>query len=457
MAIQDSDRQYLQAIGARVLSEANDLKRTPEALAGELGISLERITSVIAGEEEREKAEAVLQAMARVYPVSIADLWVEYDDTDHGVRIVSAADSLATQRIIDRRDRTGGLSPYYEYRDTAMSRTAPFKPEWIKELRVVDDSGADNPDVAYNNGHLMHQTTLFVGPVNFYWEINEQRHCVEMDTGDSNYITPFVPHSFASRDPNNLGLIIAVTYGAEVRQALTDLGRLGGGAFESLVADPRRPDEAFIKLLARQAAAESLSTAQLIERLVNAGFDSGRAHTVVTDGGPTVEEIEVIAAALNVRPTDLTVSPLTQDDPVVVQRRSQSVRRSYPDAAEPAYELAELARTRHQPLLKGFDLSVVGSGNGDMQHSLHEYVFNYGDSPVTLVWGEGRQTCFGPGDSAYVQPMVRHRFDRIDEADAGRLAVIRIPGALTGSVINELSTYAPEGRARVTGEMQRWF
>ena len=34
-----------------------------------------------------------------------------------------------------------------------------------------------------------------------------------MNTGDSNYIPPFISHSFTSRDKNNLGLIIAVTFG----------------------------------------------------------------------------------------------------------------------------------------------------------------------------------------------------------------------------------------------------
>ena len=45
------------------------------------------------------------------------------------------------------------------------------RPEWIKELRVVKDDDPLNPDVQFNNGHLMMQTTLFIGPVNFYYEV----------------------------------------------------------------------------------------------------------------------------------------------------------------------------------------------------------------------------------------------------------------------------------------------
>ena len=129
----ESEALHLRKLGARILSEANDLKRTTEALAAELDYPFSQIEAVIAGDAGLEAAHAVLQSMARVYPVSIADLWVEYDDTDHGVRIVTAAESAASRRIFDRRDRDGGSTRYYEYRDTAMSRTAPFKPEWIEE------------------------------------------------------------------------------------------------------------------------------------------------------------------------------------------------------------------------------------------------------------------------------------------------------------------------------------
>lgn len=83
-----------------------------------------------------------------------------------------------------------------------MSRLGPFRPEWIKELRHVEDNDPHNPDVQFNNGHLMMQTTLFVGPVNFYYEGSDgTKRTAEMNTGDSNFISSFVPHSFASRDP----------------------------------------------------------------------------------------------------------------------------------------------------------------------------------------------------------------------------------------------------------------
>ena len=34
-----------------------------------------------------------------------------------------------------------------------------------------------------------------------------------MNTGDSNYITPYWPHSFTSRDPKQKAYILAITFG----------------------------------------------------------------------------------------------------------------------------------------------------------------------------------------------------------------------------------------------------
>ena len=109
-----------------------------------------------------------------------------------------------------------------------MSRLAPYRPEWIEELRVVDDNDPYNPDVTYNNGHLLFQSTFFIGPVNFYYsDADGTKQCAVMNTGDSNWIASFVPHSFTSRDKNQTALIIACTYGAQIVNSLQALGSLG--------------------------------------------------------------------------------------------------------------------------------------------------------------------------------------------------------------------------------------
>jgi len=185
-----SSRELKKLIGNRILSEANDLKRTISSLASELNFDEQKLTQIVKGECDIEDTYEVINKMGKQYPINISDLYLDEDDSLNAVRIMRAEESKTSSRIFDRKDRTGERTPYYDYRDTAMSKLGPFKPEWIKELRVVEDDDPNNPDVAYNNGHFLHQATFFVGPVNFYWEVNGQKFCREMNTGDSNYITP---------------------------------------------------------------------------------------------------------------------------------------------------------------------------------------------------------------------------------------------------------------------------
>jgi hypothetical protein len=67
----------------------------------------------------------------------MANIWVDQDDTVEGIIICRADDSLGSSRKFSRDDRSGDHSIYYEYRDTAMSLTAAFKPEWIQPIRTV--------------------------------------------------------------------------------------------------------------------------------------------------------------------------------------------------------------------------------------------------------------------------------------------------------------------------------
>jgi methylphosphonate synthase len=451
---------YLKRLGARILNEANDLKRTPAALAKDLEMDIGIVNSVLAGEADETVARDLLFRMADRYPVSLADIWVDQDDTDGGVRIMRVADSEESSRVFERPDAAGKPLPYYEYRDTAMSRTAPFRPEWIRELRVAEDSDPANPDVVFNKGHLAHQQTFFIGPVNFYWEIEGERFCAEMETGDSNYIMPFVPHSFASRNEDEMALIIAVTYSEIEQKSLADFSTIGVEAADAAAGD-LGSGNGFARRLERQRAAESLSLKQLAEKMVDAGLKAERASEITEQGmAPNADEIDLVAGLLNVRPEDLMVSGLKPSERVVVSRGNETQVTQVPDGNEPRYRLRPLARSRHQPYLKGFELTVLSSApaetDGTFNHGLHEYIYNYGNQPVRLNWGQdGRVETLEPGDSAYIRPFVAHGFN-VPEGDAN-LVMIRIPGNFTDPLFDEYASFPPSGRSRVAGESEVWF
>jgi hypothetical protein len=456
-----ADKAYAKRLGSRIFSEANDLKRTPDALASELGWDVEEVRRIIDGEAGIESSKALLMRMTEAYSVSLSALWLEPDDTDEGVVVMASADSAATGRVFDRQDRDGELSPYYEYRDTAMSRLAPYRPEWILELRHVGDSDPDNPDVAFNHGHLMHQLTFFIGEVNFYWIADGKRHFREMNTGDSALITPFVPHSFTSRnpDPEKQGLIVAVTYGGAVRQAAASLSHLTIEQMETSAGDMRDMGRTFKARIERYRNNESLSVSGLTERLLADGIPKDRAASLAAaEVLPSAEELPKLGAALAVKPGDLWVVPMTEDDEVAITHLADGPTRPFPDTNAPFCELSELARTPHQPGQRGFNVVMLG-GDTDttrpgFQHQLHEYMYNYGDQDIELIWGDGRRAILAPGDSAYIRPMVEHWLQ--GPAGAG-LAMSRIAGELVDDVFDEFATFATDGRSRALAETKRWF
>jgi hypothetical protein len=454
----EDGRRYLKALGARILAEANDLKRTPDSLARELGLDAGLVRRVIVGEADRAAAEALALAMSRTYPISLADVWVDHDDTDGGVRVMDAEVSKATTRIFERKTREGREGPYYEYRDTAMSATAPYKPERIMPLRIVSDTRPDNPDVAYNHGHLLHQTTFFIGEVNFYWQVNGETHCRAMNTGDSNYITPFVPHSFTSRNPDRPGLIIAITYGAGVRRAMNEVSLVGGLALSEIAGDLRDPAAAFAARLRYLRDAESLSARALALRLAESGIARGRAEAIA-DGTaePADGERVLLARCLGVRVNEIAQTPIVRGQEVAIRPSEASISRPFPDSNNACYVLKELVRTPHQPLLKGFELTVRAGASGEtaFRHGLHTYVYNYGVAPVELIWTDGRSKMLMPGASAYIRPTVTHGFRAPD--GTATLVMARITGGLTCAVLDEFATFPESGRARAAHEVTRWY
>ncbi len=453
--------EYSRALGARLLSEANDVKRTPDKLAEEMGLSQSHIQAAIAGRLKPEEYRVLFQAVSQRYPIAFSRLWIEPADTECGVLHMTAEESKASSRIFARPDRTGQRAPYYEYRDTAFSRTAPFRPEWIRELRVVQDSDPHNPDVAFNKGHFLHQTTLFIGPVNFYWEVNGKRHVMELNTGDSNYITPFWPHSFTSRDASKPAFILAVTYGGEVARAREELARMGGSAVPELALDVRHEAAAYAGLLRRHLTHETLPVERFTEACAKRRMDPDRIAACL-DGRtvPTAGEIMIMVDVLCVMPRDLMPPTRVEEDEVVVLRRAQAEMYAYPDAGSPCYEITRLARSRQQPCLKSFLIRVLPARKAqEFRLGLHQYLYNHGEEAVQLLAHEGnaeREIRLAPGDSAYIAPMTTCRFEASGPRP-GELYLVRVPGDLHPDAVFELSGMAPDGVTRAAHESTSWF
>ncbi|MGJ3259886.1 MAG: hypothetical protein ACFE0S_09805 [Rhodospirillales bacterium] len=454
----ENDDKYLMRQGAHILSVANDLKRTPEALAEELGYPYPFMTAALAGKVTLDEMSGLTDRMYQTYPVSMAELWIDRDETDGGVRVMSESESRASSRVFERVDGHGNSSPYYEYRDTAMVKSSPYKPEWIKELKFVADNDPDNPDVVYNKGHLLHQQTFFIGEVNFYWKSGGKSHCREMNTGDSNYITPYVPHSFTSRNADRPGLIIAVTFANNISSARSALNYFGPDDLQGWIGDKRDAAEMFRLTVSRHRENEMVTERQLAARLAALGIRDPEALARGEPAAPPAQaDIEALAQALNVFPEEFAVAGLTEAQEVSLAARSDADARPFPDSNAPSYILRDLARSPHMPGLKGFDVEVV-QDHGEpsvFRHAMHEYIYNYGDVPVEILYGEGRRATIESDGSAYISPMVPHAFSAT--GGTGRLAVVRVAGSMTKETIQELASFAPQGRNRAKTEITLWY
>ena len=434
--------------GSNFLGILNDIKRRPEDAANELNVSLELIKSIIDGTSDL--SSDLVEKAIQIWPVNKRDFYIIEDDCPDGIKIMSAIDSKKSARIMNR-----GGKPYYEYRDTAMSKVAPFRPEWILELCTVDDNDPENNSIQWNNGHFLHQFTYFIGDVNFYYkDENGKKQVAVMNTGDSMYITPFVPHTFATRSGSNSnGLILALTYGGkltgEPQQELSSMSNLG----HEFALDFSTKASATSSLLKYHRNIASLSLEQLskrtsipVDELKN--FESGTNI-------PEFSMLQKIANALTINLHDILVNDKIEEK-VIIKKYNETRSWYYPEKTK-CYKFSELASTTTLPFSKSFQVEILDSENSDLdlKFGLHQYVYNIGKSSITTNWeinGEQKNQILYPNDSLYMKPFIKHNF-RGD----GKLLILRVAGKIPGDSQRELSLVGKDNVKRAISETMQWF
>ena len=428
----------------------NDLKRRPEDAAKDLGVPVDTIHKIIQ-DEIPISLELIERAEKAGWPVSVRDFCLLRDNVPEGVKIMTSEESEKSSRLMERAGK-----PYYEYRDTATTSNAFFRPEWIKELCIVDNNDPENLKVQWNNGHFMHQFTYFIGPVNFYYRgENGKKQVAVMDTGDSMYITPFVPHTFTTRNnpEGKLGLILALTFGNKIigdtQQEFLAIGEELAGNF---VLDTSTRKAYFSSLLKFHMGSGSISLEEIAKRT---NF-SNEVISSLLDGTKILgySDIGVLAGALGVNTKDL-LPPDIIEKKVIVQRY-QDAKKWHFATDKKSYLLTELAHTRDLPNSKAIELNILGSYPEELEVGLHQYVYNIGNNPIVLEWTNKRAKYsrkINHGDSFYMKPFIQHRYS----GEGGKLLILRIGGRIVGEPQIELSNLGQEGALRALGENEMWF
>ena len=449
--LKEEFRQDLELVksGQNFLGILNDIKRRPEDAANELNVPLEEIDAIISG--KKPIPHEIIEKAAKIWPVNARDFFIIRDDCPIGVKIMTAEESKKSSRIMNRAGK-----PYYEYRDTAMSTTAPFRPEWILELCYVDNNDPSNPQVKWNNGHFMHQFTYFIGEVNFYYRSqNGEKKVAVMNTGDSMYITPFTPHTFTTRKgAKQNGLILALTYGSkltgDIQQEMSALSVSLGSEF---ALDFSTKQNATASLIQFHREIANLSTDEISKRTGISKLQLEEFEKAINT--PTMEQIEKIAHAIGVNIRDL-ISNDKIEDKVIVKHHSDGKKWYYPESTK-VYQFVDLASTTALPYSKAFEVQVLDSQSKDLdlRAGSHQYVYNVGSTPVILSWefdGVQHFQKLNPDDSVYVKPFVRHNF-----RGQGKLLILRIGGKISGDPQRELSFVGKENAKRAIAETMQWF
>ena len=218
------------------------------------------------------------------------------------------------------------------------------------------------------------------------------------------------------------------------------------------------PASMFAQAIKRLRDNEMLSVEQLANRLRDHGINAAEtlAQGKYSDQ-PTIAELDALATALNVYPDQLAFPEMDPDQEVVVQHRSDQEVRAYGDSQNPSYRFCDLARSRHLPNLKGFDLEVVADHDqpAEIKHGMHEYIYNYGDVAVEITYGDGHKETIASGGSAYINPLVSHRFST--KGSNAHLNIVRVAGGMTKDAVHEIASYSPSGRSRAKAEITQWF
>lgn len=434
---------------------ANDLKRDDASADAELGLPPGTFARLARGEEPL--SGELLSHMCAVWPLNERDLLPAHDDCPDGVLVHRQPDSLASSRVLARGGR-----PYYEYRDTAMSRLASYRPEWIGMLQLVDDNDPGNPDVQWNEGHLLYQLTYFVGPVNYYYRWQGRSRCAAMSTGDSVWGVPFAPHSFTARSGAEPAYILALTYGGDLLgDAQRELAVLGPRAAREMALPVSPAVSAQAALLRAFMRARMLTAARLAE---TAKMPAGRiARLLAAEDLAREEEIHALALALGVSRRDLLAPETRAEDGVRLQRRSEAPSWEFPDRGPCAYRVTRLAADPSHPHTTALELEVQTPDfreDSVLTTYQHQYLYVLGDAALDLQWrhsGRSGPVALGPGDSVYVRPQVPVALRRGAGSGPAGVLLLRIGGAAGTDTRFALSAMAEGGIDRYLDEDRMWY
>ena len=408
----------------------NDLKRRPEDAARELKISHAKIKKILNGKANLDFK--TVKKIIKVWPVQVDSLINHkfFYKKSPDIKIFTKKQSLKTSRIIKRNGKD-----YYEYRDTVMEKFAPFRPEWIRTICKVNNNKSTNKNVIWNKGHLLHQFTYFVGNINFYY-VNDKgvKSVAKMKTGDSMYISPYVPHSFASRD-NLENFIIALTYLDKVTPQLQDnLTLIGNLNAKKILVDVKDGSKINKDLIKRFKNNLLLTDEEISKRLKKI-----KKNNVY----------EKYSNILGVNTKDILA--FDKRNKVTISKKNNSNKWYFPNSRQKTFQISELASSKFVPDAKSIEINVLKNNNIVLENFCHQYLYVLSDN--IKLKHNSKIFKLNRDDTFYLKPFVK--FSIINKN--ANVLILRVPGNISGDNLLQLSQLGKKNIERVLSENSRWY
>tara|TARA_B100001142_G_scaffold207709_1_gene205870 strand:+ start:3594 stop:4898 length:1305 start_codon:yes stop_codon:yes gene_type:complete len=421
----------------------NDLKRRPEDAAKDLKITKKKIKEILSSKSKIDFR--IINRAVEVWPVNYGDFFSFKDDTYLNYKVMRANASSQSKRVMNR-----GGKPYYLYEDTVMSKLSPYRPELITELAVVKNNKPTNTLVKFNNGHFLHQFTYFIGPVNFYYIENNKKKVAKMNTGDSMYISPYVCHSFATREnkKNALGKILALTYTDKIdNESLNELCALGFEISKKYRINLKNNFLSFWTNLDHFMSISSLSFEEL-KRKTKIDLKKIKNRKKI----PSKTILNQLSKFLNIDYRNLITPSNTVE--VKIQKYKKNKNWFYPSKLNKRYLFVELTNIPQLSHSKGYELNLLSEKkhHSFLEVPSHQYIYNLGKTKIFFIINKKNTGYLNPGDSMYIKPNTKHLFYK-----KGKLLVVRVGGRLSGDIIHQISMMSEKNLKKTINDNRPWF
>ena len=222
--------------------------------------------------------------------------------------------------------------------------------------------------------------------VNFYYILDGVKQIAEMNTGDSMYISPYIPHSFATRknQKNQNGVILALTYSDKLDNASIDeLAGIGKNLSLKFKLNVDSDLNAF------------KSNLQYFLKVSSTNLDELKLKTKIDDIDnilninkmPSYDLISKIADAMNINIKDLL--PMHDDAKVKILKYSDCRTWDYPSKNIKSYSIVALAGAKKLPLSRAFEFHIHQDEKNESDAStiecpLHQYIYNIGSKKCKI-------------------------------------------------------------------------